>query len=137
VGGRIVKITADTNILARAIAGDDPQQSPLAKVELADATLVALTLPALCELAWVLRHAYRANSEEIAQAITRLCNADNVTVDRPAVDAGLALLAAGADFADGVIAHAGRWLGAETFVSFDITAVRLLRDRGDAARIPA
>jgi len=40
-------------------------------------------------------------------------------VNRPAAEAGLALLEAGGDFADGVIAHEGRWLGAEAFVSFD------------------
>jgi hypothetical protein len=29
------------------------------------------------------------------------------------------MLDAGGDFADGVIAYEGKWLGAETFVSFD------------------
>ncbi len=31
---------------------------------------------------------------------------------------------AGGDFADGVIAYEGRWLGGETFVSFDRKAAR-------------
>lgn len=132
-----MRITADTNILVRSVTGDHPKQSPLAKKELSSAVLVALTLPALCELAWVLRHAYQATREEIAQAITRLCNGDNVAVDRPAVDAGLAMLEAGGDFADAVIAHTGQWLGAETFVTFDQKAIRLLNAQGDAARLPA
>jgi predicted nucleic-acid-binding protein len=42
------------------------------------------------------------------------------------VEAGLALLDAGGDFADGVIAYEGNWFGAETFLSFDKTAVRLM-----------
>jgi predicted nucleic-acid-binding protein len=40
-------------------------------------------------------------------------------VNRPAAEAGLALLDAGGDFADGVIAYEGSWLGADAFVSFD------------------
>ena len=61
----------------------------------------------------------------------------NVEVDQPTVDAGLAQLEAGGDFADGVIAHQGRWLGAETFVSFDREAIEGLRAQGHAARLPA
>ncbi|MDR0775245.1 MAG: hypothetical protein LBE81_01210 [Azonexus sp.] len=55
----------------------------------------------------------------LAATIRSLLNTSNVVVNRPAVEAGLALLAAGGDFADGVIAYDGAWLGAETFVSFD------------------
>jgi predicted nucleic-acid-binding protein len=35
-------------------------------------------------------------------------------------------LHAGGDFADGLIAYEGKWLGADTFVSFDRKAVALL-----------
>jgi predicted nucleic-acid-binding protein len=51
-------------------------------------------------------------------------------------EAGLALLDAGGDFADGVIAHEGYWLGAETFVSFDKKAVKLVEASGGMARLP-
>lgn len=40
-------------------------------------------------------------------------------MNRSAVEAGLAVLEAGGDFADGIIAYEGNWLGGETFVSFD------------------
>ncbi|MDX8516037.1 hypothetical protein RFM70_29585 [Mesorhizobium sp. VK23E] len=43
----------------------------------------------------------------------------NVATNRPAAEAGLAVLEAGGDFADGAIAFEGSWLGAETFLSFD------------------
>ncbi len=56
-------------------------------------------------------------------------------VVRPAVEAGLALLEAGGDFADGLIAHEGQWLGGEMFVSFDRQAVALLKTRGVAAEL--
>jgi predicted nucleic-acid-binding protein len=53
-------------------------------------------------------------------------NSGNVVANRPAVEAGLALMDAGGDFADGIIAYEGSWLGADMFVSFDKTAVKLL-----------
>ncbi len=45
------------------------------------------------------------------------------------------MLDVGGDFADGVIAYEGSWLGAETFVSFDKRAVKLLEAQGKAARL--
>ena len=60
-----------------------------------------------------------------------------VVTNRRAVEAGLAALAAGGDFADAVIAFEGRQLGGEIFVSFDRRAVRLLTARGEAAQLLA
>jgi predicted nucleic-acid-binding protein len=130
-----MKITADTNILVRAITEDNERQSKTAQKELANADVVALTLPALCELVWVLSQAYRIPSAEIAETIQRLINASNVVVNRPAVEAGLAVMDAGGDFADGVIAYEGSWLGAETFASFDKTAVKLMEAQGLSVRL--
>ena len=130
-----MKITADTNILVRALTGDDPRQSPLAQGELAKAEIVALTTPALCELVWVLAQGYRIPPADIAEAIRRLINGANVAVNRLAVEAGLALLAAGGDFADGVIAYEGRWLGADELVTFDRKAAKLLAGRGEPVRL--
>lgn len=66
-----------------------------------------------------------------------LLDASNVALDRQAVEAGRALLNRGGDFADGVIAHDGQWLGGEYFLSFDKKAVRLLQVAGEAASILA
>jgi predicted nucleic-acid-binding protein len=130
-----VKLTADTNILVRALTGDDARQSRLAQAELVNAELVALAVPALCELVWVLSQGYKIPAAEIAEAIRRLMNGANVVVNRPAVEAGLALLEAGGDFADGAIAYEGSWLGAEVFLSFDRKAVKLLRAQGKSVRL--
>ena len=130
-----MKITADTNVLIRAITGDDNRQSPAAKAALAEASVVAIALPTLCELVWLLSRGYRIPHPEVVEAIRRLLASANVAVNRPAAEAGLALLEAGGDFADGVIAYEGRWLGAETFVSFDHEAVTLLTARGVSARL--
>ena len=45
------------------------------------------------------------------------------------------MLEAGGDFADGVIAYEGNWLGGEVFVSFDKRAVALLTVQGRPARL--
>ncbi|PWB80559.1 MAG: VapC toxin family PIN domain ribonuclease [Methylocystaceae bacterium] len=130
-----MKISADTNILVRALTGDDARQSARARAALADADIVALALPALCELVWVLSRGYKTPSADIAEAIRRLMNGATVVANRPAVEAGLAMLEAGGDFADGVIAYEGSWLGAEVFLSFDEKAVRLMQARGEKARL--
>jgi predicted nucleic-acid-binding protein len=132
-----MKVTADTNVLVRAITGDDKRQSKVAQAELARADMVALALPALCELVWVLSRGYHILPGEIAEAIRRLMNGANVAVNRPAVEAGLALLDVGGDFADGVIAYEGSWLGAETFISFDKQAVKLIEAQGESVRLLA
>lgn len=46
------------------------------------------------------------------------------------------MLDRGGDFADGVIAFEGRWLGGETFVSFDRNAVERVLSQGQSARPP-
>ncbi len=130
-----MKITADTNVLIRAMTEDNARQSKVAKTQLANAEIIALPIPALCELVWVLSQAYHVPSSEIAEAIRRLMDVANVVVNRPAAEAGLAVLDAGGDFADGMIAHEGSWLGAETFVSFDKKAVKLMEARGLSARL--
>jgi predicted nucleic-acid-binding protein len=113
-----MKITADTNVLLRAVVADDEAQSSLAIEALESAEMVAVGAQSLCEFARVLDRRYGVSRAEVSQAIRRLMETRNVVVNRPATEAGLSVLEAGGDFADGVIAE-GAWLGAETFVSFD------------------
>lgn len=131
-----MKVTPDTNILVRVLVRDDGEQSRLAEALLKKADLIAISIPALCELAWVLSRGYKTSAENIAASIRYLINASNAVVNRPLAEAGLAVLDAGGDFADGVIAHEGNWLGADTFVSFDKQAVRLIEASGGSARLP-
>src|SRR6516164_7122002 len=114
-----MKITADTNVLVRAAIQDDAQQARRAAKILQEADLVAVPVPVLCEFVWVLRRGYKKSIVDIASAIHRLINSANVVTNRPAVEVGLSVLEAGGDFADGVIAYEGNWLGAEELVSFD------------------
>jgi predicted nucleic-acid-binding protein len=130
-----MKITADTNVLVRAITEDHEQQSRAAQTALRKAELVAIPLPALCELVWVLSQGYKIPFAEISEAIRRLINGANVVVNRSTAEAGLAVLDAGGDFADGVIAYEGNWLGADIFVSFDKKAVKLIEAQGASAHL--
>ena len=130
-----MKVTVDTNVLVRAVVRDDPAQASGAVQMLTEATLIAVALPCLCEFVWVLLRVYDFQPADAATAIRALIAAANVEVNRPAVEAGLSVLEAGGDFADGVIAYEGNWLGGETFVSFDKKAVALLAAQGQSARL--
>ena len=135
MGGDTVRIAVDTNVLLRDALRDDPRQTPIASRTLQGAELVVVPTPALCEFVWVMVRLYKRSAAEIALSIRLLMSADNVELDRPAIEAGLEMLEDGGDFADGVIAYEGHWLGAEEFVSFDKLAVSLLKSRGKRARL--
>ena len=132
-----MKVVVDTNVLVRAVVRDDKAQAKAAIKILRDAELIAIALPCLCEFVWVLRRVYGLQPDDAASAIRALLSAANVEMNRPAVEAGLSALDAGGDFADGVIAYEGNWLGGETFVSFDKKAVALLKAQGQQARLLA
>ena len=135
MGKLAVKVTADTNVLIRAAVQDDPVQARRASKILAEAELVAVAVPVLCEFVWVLRRGYKKSASEVADAIRRLMASAKVVMNRPAVEAGLSVLENGGDFADGVIAYEGNWLGAEELLSFDSKAVSVLQSQGIRARL--
>jgi predicted nucleic-acid-binding protein len=128
-----MRITPDTNVLLRAYVADDEKQADAAIDLLTKAEMVAVTLQSLCEFACVLGRQYEVRRTDIAAAIRSLLNTTNVVVNHPAVDAGLSHLEAGGDFADGIIAYEGAWLGGETFASFDRKAVDLVSAQGKSA----
>jgi predicted nucleic-acid-binding protein len=130
-----VKITVDTNVLIRAAVQDDVHQAREAAKVMQEADLVAVPDPVLCEFVWVLRRGYKKPVPDISDAIRRLMNGVNVVMNRSAVEAGLSVLDAGGDFADGIIAYEGDWLGGEEFVSFDSKAVSVLQSRGTRAHL--
>ncbi len=130
-----MRITADTNVLVRAVVQDDPNQARQAALILQRAELIAVPVSVICEFVWVLRRGYKRSVPDISDAIRRLTRSANVVMNRQAIDAGLAVLDAGGDFADGVIAYEGDWLGGEEFVSFDSKAVAVLRSQGARARL--
>lgn len=130
-----MKITVDTNVLVRSVVRDDEKQARAAEKILKEADVIAVALPVLCEFVWVLRKVYDLTPADIATAVRVLLDIRNLVVNRPAAEAGLSILDAGGDFADGVIAHEGNWLGGERFVSFDKKAVALLTEQGQSTTL--
>ena len=130
-----MKISVDTNVLVRAVLQDDAKQAERASTLLREASLIAVSVPCLCELVWILRRGAKLSKEDVAMTLRDLLGAGNVVMNRPAVEAGLAILEAGGDFADGVMAYEGSWLGGETFVSFDRKAIELVARQGQAAQL--
>lgn len=115
----------DTNVLLRALTEDDPLQTPLAKALLMQAREIAAPTLTLCEVVWVLRTGYGFSPAEAAAIIRQVADNPRVKVDHAVVEAGLAMLDAGGDFADGVIAFEGRRLGRRN--------LRVVRSAGCAA----
>jgi predicted nucleic-acid-binding protein len=60
-----MKVTADTNVLIRAAVQDDLRQARKAAKILAEADVVAVPVPVLCEFVWVLRRGYKKPVTEL------------------------------------------------------------------------
>ncbi|MCW5612754.1 MAG: type II toxin-antitoxin system VapC family toxin [Rubrivivax sp.] len=129
-----MKVTLDTNVLVRLATQDDAAQAAKALKVLQNATLLAVPTPALCELVWVLLRGYRYTPVQVAQAVRTLIQVRHVVCHTPAVLAGLAVLEAGGDFADGAIAYEGELLGGPEFVTFDQQAAKLLKEQARKVR---
>lgn len=129
-----MRVAVDTNVLVRAVMQDDPRQAEIAS-KTVKAEMLAVATSCLCEFVWVLRRVYGFKPSAIAATIRELLAAENVETNRQAVEAGLTMLDAGGDFADGVIAFEGRWLGAEMFVSFDRKCVEMLMAQEQPAKL--
>lgn len=132
-----MKIIADTNVLMRAVLDDDVVQSRASRRALSSADQVVIGRHVFCEMVWLLRQRYKMSKDEIDKVIHGYLEADNVITDTSAVQAGLEAMNAGADFADGVIAYEGRWLGGETFVSFDKKALSAIARQGMKTKLLA
>ncbi len=130
-----MRITADTNVLLRAAVMDDPVQGAIAAETLLDAEAVAIALPSLCEFVWVLTRGYKRSAGEVGAAVRKLVESARVVVDRPAAEAGLAVLERGGDFADGVIAFEGRRAGGRVFATFDRKAAAIVQATSGEARL--
>ena len=130
-----MKMIADTNLLVRMAVDDDPRQRRIAATAVAQADMVVISRHAICEFVWVLRQSYGFSRQEVAAAVQLLCGIEKVVLDRAEVEAGLKALVAGADFADGIIAYEGRFMGGEVFVSFDKKAVAHVNSQGQKAKL--
>ena len=135
-------VIPDTNVIARVFMEDDGIQSAIACNALASASLVIVPTHVFCELVWVMRSIKTNTGEKryshsaIATGIRRFIEFDRLVIADDEVAAGLQMLDAGGDFADGVIEYTGRNLARNvttTFLSFDKNAVSILTKRGFSA----
>ena len=117
-------IGLDTNVLVRYIAQDEPGQAAAATRLIEGLTPEApgfISTVALVETVWVLSAAYKTPKPEIAAVIEGLLRARELVVESAETHylALGAFQAAGVDYADAVIAEAGRRAGCDHTVSFD------------------
>jgi len=94
-------------------------------VKIADALVVPTIV--LCELVWVVKRAYRYGGPEIIDILRRLVAVRALELERPAAEAGIAMLAHGGDFANGVVRHEADRAKCDRLVTFDRGFARYLR----------
>lgn len=122
-------IAADTNVLVRALVGDDPRQSAAAcrwmNAHQAEGILVDHLV--LVELAWVLRARYRQPRPEIVRLLEMLLATFGVTVPAPhQVRSALRAYAKGrGEFADHLLRAHAKALGATAVATLDDELGRL------------
>ncbi|WP_419808087.1 type II toxin-antitoxin system VapC family toxin [Sphingomonas sp.] len=106
----------DTNILARYIVGDDPDQSPRATAVLATPCFVSDTV--LLETAWLLSSRFDFDRADLAATLQDIIQLPSLTVsDRIMMRWAIERFAAGADFAD--MMHLVGARHADVFISFE------------------
>lgn len=107
----------DTNVVVRLIVADHPEQTVLARAELAQG--IFLSHGILMETEWVLRSSYRFSREEIRAALSGLIeHADVLMPELDLVRWALDRFGKGADLAD--MLHIAAAAGQREFASFDI-----------------
>lgn len=121
-------IGLDTNVLVRYIAQDEPTQAALAGRLIESFTAEApgfVSTVTLVETVWVLARAYRTAKTELVQIIEGLLRARELVVqDAETHYLALSQFEIGTvDYADAVIAQAGRRAGCELTATFDRRAV--------------
>lgn len=117
-------IGLDSNVILRAITGDDPIQSPLAQrflATLSSSRPGVINSVVLVETAWTLRARHKYPKREILKRIEEFMrsNAYHI-VDRDAVSEALvASLLHPIEFADALISEINRLVGCATTMTFD------------------
>jgi predicted nucleic-acid-binding protein len=114
--------SVDTNVLARFLLNDDPEQSARAEGIVRSGVFVPLTV--LLELGWLLRSRYAFERAHLCAVLNGLLDIPGINVDdEAAVRRALAGFARGGDFADFI--HLVGACGSEAFVTFDKALVAI------------
>ncbi len=107
----------DTNVLARYLTGDDPEQSARARAAI-DGREVFVATTVFLESEWVLRGVYGFSRKDVCRALRAFAGLPGVSVENPPVLAeALDQAEAGMDFADALhLSAAGH---CEAMLTFD------------------
>ncbi|MBK1840578.1 type II toxin-antitoxin system VapC family toxin [Azospirillum sp. YIM B02556] len=107
----------DTNVLARYLTGDDPEQSARARAVI-DGREVFVPTTVFLESEWVLRGVYGFSRTDVCRALRAFAGLPGVSVENPPVLAeALDRAEAGMDFADAL--HLGAAGHCEAMLTFD------------------
>src|SRR3546814_12802404 len=91
MGRSKLKITADTNVLLRFLLNDDRRQAAAAGKALSKASVIAIALPAFCEVVWVLSQGYKMAASDSADALDVFLVSENIAVNRAEADASVGI----------------------------------------------
>lgn len=123
-------IGIDTNIILRAVLGDDEHQSPVAAALFRSLTPERrgfITQVALAEVFWVLSRLEDLPRERVLETIRRLVETDTLEFDDgETVARALIFAEGGADFADALIEGTMKYFGTTETVTFDRGAAEKL-----------
>ena len=124
-------IGLDTNILVRHLVQDDHLQSPkataLIEERLTEGNPGFISTVVMVETAWVLERSYALADHEIAAAIERILQIENLVVENQSevFTAMTALKEGRGSFADALIGAIGAAAGCSRTLTFDRKALRL------------
>jgi predicted nucleic-acid-binding protein len=118
-------IAIDTNVLVRYLVRDDPKQAHRAKAcidrleESEDRAFVSEIV--LCELAWVLKSRYGFSRDDIAQTLSQLAAARQLSFDSTdnIIRAIKSFRSGAGDFADYLIRESARAAVGDVVATFD------------------
>lgn len=128
-------LAIDTNLLVRIVANDDPEQVRRATA-LFEAEQIFIPKTVLLETEWVLRYAYKLDSDVIAHALRAIAGLPNVTLENPAeLVMALDWFEQGLDFADAL--HLASSQRAGHFATFDMKFAKRAEGLTDIAIVQA
>jgi predicted nucleic-acid-binding protein len=114
--------SVDTNVLVRALTGDDPSQSPAAMAFIKKFSPVWISHAVLMETVWVLESVYDQARPQLAEVLARISDNTDFALDEPTVvRAALALYRSKGklDFCDCLILQVARKAGQIPLATFD------------------
>jgi predicted nucleic-acid-binding protein len=115
-------LAVDTNVLVRALTGDDAAQSPMAEAFIRDHAPVWISHVVLVETVWVLESVYECGRPQLIEAMTRIIDNRELSLEEPGVvRAALALFQAKGrvNFEDCLILELARSSGHLPLATFD------------------